>query len=123
MTRIVVTGFFLKGVITQKELSNLIQNMIEDGLINVAYVGWYDLPVLYIHETVKKQLESMQSPEPIFTEKKQSVSIEEAVNKREWDKLAEMAKENWSAEAALKTAAVLWPSGKAAKAVKTMFAN
>lgn len=113
----------LKGVITQKELNDLIKNMVKDGLINVAYVGWHDLPVLYIHETVEKQLESMQAPEPIFTEKKQSVSIEEAVNKREWDKLAEMAKENWSAEAALKTAAVLWPSGKAAKAVKTMFAN
>jgi hypothetical protein len=112
----------LKGRITQKDLCDLIKNMVQDGLLNIKYVGWHDMPVLYIPEAVKRQLDAMPPLEDVPDKEKRVVyTVEEAVNKRAWAELAEMAKEDWPAEAALRVAAVLWPSGKAAKAAKAAF--
>ena len=114
----------LKGVITQKDLANLIKNMVQDGFLSIKYVGWHDMPVLRVPEVEKRHLESIPPPEGTPGEGKQvTYTVEETVNKRAWDRLAEMAKESWPAEAALRTAALLWPSGKAAKAVKALFAE
>mgnify|MGYP005837985325 CR=1 FL=1 len=57
--------------------------------------------------------------EPETVPLKKRMSIQEAVNKRSWDALAEMAAGgDWAAEVALNVAAAFWPSGKAAKALK-----
>jgi len=109
----------LKGRITQKDLVEFIKNMVSDGLLKVKHIGWHDMPVLCLPDDTKELFDNLEQPErteapPV----KRAETVEEAVNKRDWDSLAEMADKNWAAEVALNIAAVLWPTGKAAKALK-----
>jgi hypothetical protein len=108
----------LRGVVTQKDLAQIVGRMVNDGLLRVKRVGWHDMPVLRVPGETEGMLKALGEPEMPFLQKQ--MGIQEAVGKRSWDALAEMAAGgDWAAEVALNVAAALWPSSKAAKALKT----
>lgn len=108
----------LRGVVTQKDLAQTISRMVNDGLLRIKYVGQHDMPVLRVPVETEKIVKTLDEPEIVPLKKR--MNIQEAIGKRSWDALAEMAAGgDWAAEVALNAAAALWPSSKAAKALKT----
>lgn len=108
----------LRGVATQKDLARIVGQMVNDGLLRVKRVGWHDMPVLRVPGETEGMLKALGGPEMPPLQKQ--MSIQEAVGRRSWDALAEMASGgDWAAEVALNVAAALWPGSKAAKALKT----
>lgn len=105
--------------ITQKETQKIIENMLSDDLLAVKTVGWHDLPVLFVLKEIEKYFyiyRQVNKKEREKTPEEKLKLIELAVQKKDWEAVAEMQKEGFfPAEAALRIASVLWPAGKAAK--------
>jgi len=112
--------------ISQIDIINQIKRMIESNILKIRYIGRKDLPILCLTDETKKLITSLsvsEVPEIVQennTDEKSTVKIEDIVNRRAWDILEKKSKKDFSAEAILKVAAVLWPTGKAAKIVKAL---
>jgi len=113
---------------SQMSIINQIEKMKQNNILEIEYVGRQDMPCLRLTDEVRKILISSPAPEAILDKEDEGDKnkdmyideIKEAINKRAWDILEERSKKDISAEAALRVAAILWPTGKAAKITKTL---
>jgi len=124
---------------SQENIASTLTRMVADHLLEVSHVGRHRLPVLHVPKHVRTAMKQ-RHPEPEAPARPQEEDrrgtgpgdqparkpapaprdVEEAVRRRAWDTLAGMSDGgDWAAAVALGLAAELWPSGKAARIVKT----
>jgi len=112
--------------LTQQDIADTTSRLVEDGLLSVSYMGRHSLPVLRLPPRVAVlfgTLAGQPEPEAPSPEEKalpKPAGVEEAIGRHSWQTLAELsAAGDWSAEVALNVAAALWPTGNAARIVRS----